>query len=149
MLCAQGGPNKEVAGLILKTQEELLQSLDDLSTIERWINMSVPECEDGARARVCVRKQPASSAAPRRAFAVAVHSRSPSARRALPRAGVAHNAVAYAGNNFGVDVQAHVIKEVVTKKDKLKAAYDGLKDYHSQRAGAMDKIVRPALPCRL
>lgn len=33
--------------------------------------------------------------------------------------------------------------QVVTEKSaKLKTALDGLKEYHTQRAGAMDKLVR-------
>jgi len=88
---AEGSVNAEVAELILKTQDELLVSMDDLAAIARWINLSVPECEDG--------------------------------------------------NNFGVEVQGHVLKVVTEKSAKLKTALDGLKEYHTQRAGAMDKLV--------
>merc|ERR1719408_984063 len=47
------------------------------------------------------------------------------------------------GNNFGVDVQLAVVKEVATLKAELLAMLDAVGTYHQSRAGCLEKIVRP------
>jgi len=49
------------------------------------------------------------------------------------------------GNNFGVEVQEFICKEIVTKKEGIKTAMDGLGSYHSERAGLWEKAVFPVL----
>ncbi|TMW60291.1 hypothetical protein Poli38472_000333 [Pythium oligandrum] len=44
------------------------------------------------------------------------------------------------GNNFGVEVQLIVLKEIKDATDKLQKAWDSLPDYHSQRATAIEKL---------
>eukprot|EP00658_Telonema_sp_P-2_P000773 TRINITY_DN10279_c0_g1_i1.p1 TRINITY_DN10279_c0_g1~~TRINITY_DN10279_c0_g1_i1.p1 ORF type:complete len:279 (-),score=91.11 TRINITY_DN10279_c0_g1_i1:336-1172(-) len=45
------------------------------------------------------------------------------------------------GNNFGVEIQEHIIKRVEAAKVAAKTQFDGLKSYHSDRAGAWEKSV--------
>jgi hypothetical protein len=45
------------------------------------------------------------------------------------------------GNNFGVEVQYIVLKELKEASEKLQKAWDSLPEYHSQRATAIEKIV--------
>lgn len=47
------------------------------------------------------------------------------------------------GNNFGVDVQMHVIAELKKLRDEVTAMIDAMSKYHETRAGAMQKIVTP------
>ncbi|GLE01625.1 hypothetical protein PINS_up010459 [Pythium insidiosum] len=44
------------------------------------------------------------------------------------------------GNNFGVEVQLVVMKELKETSDKLQKAWDALPDYHSQRATVLEKL---------
>jgi len=45
------------------------------------------------------------------------------------------------GNNFGVEVQMIALKVISTAQEKLVAELDGLGDYHSQRAAALEKLL--------
>merc|ERR1719198_2196312 len=47
------------------------------------------------------------------------------------------------GNNFGVDVQQYVIGELKAVKAEVVAMLTSVSDYHSGRAGALEKVVRP------
>ncbi|KAJ0403728.1 hypothetical protein P43SY_003033 [Pythium insidiosum] len=44
------------------------------------------------------------------------------------------------GNNFGVEVQLIVLKELKESSDKLQKAWDSMPDYHSQRATVLEKL---------
>jgi len=47
------------------------------------------------------------------------------------------------GNNFGVDVQQYVLGELKAVKAEVVAMLTSVSDYHSGRAGALEKVVRP------
>jgi len=47
------------------------------------------------------------------------------------------------GNNYGVEVQEHICKLVVAKKDAAKTLLDGMNTYNTERAGLWEKAVFP------
>ena len=48
------------------------------------------------------------------------------------------------GNNFGVEVQEHICKMVIAKKEATKAQLDGLNKYFTDRSDLWGKAVFPA-----